>query len=220
MIKAVIFDIGGVLAFDVWENLLLDSTYGIASIYKLDGELVKNVGQNLWKDFAHDPSLNEKSDWQELEREYWSRFINELGVSIPIGELINITDEFIQPINGMQQLIKDLYSKGIKLAICSDNTEFWFQRQMNKLGYAQFFASSHVVLSNRIGFAKGSPGFEMFQAVVDSLELAKELCVFVDDRVSNVEQALKFSLPTVLFPSYSEYGFKYLEVLFTKMGLP
>jgi len=47
MIKAVIFDIGGVLSYDVWENVLLDPCTGIAVEYNLDRERVFKLAHDL-----------------------------------------------------------------------------------------------------------------------------------------------------------------------------
>jgi hypothetical protein len=50
-VKAVIFDMGGVLARDVWEHLLPE---GIAPKYSLDDKnLVWKVGALLWEAFAY-----------------------------------------------------------------------------------------------------------------------------------------------------------------------
>ena len=43
MIKALVFDIGGVLAYDIWEYLLP----AIASQYNLDNSQVMKVGERL-----------------------------------------------------------------------------------------------------------------------------------------------------------------------------
>lgn len=41
-IEAVIFDIGGVLAANIWESLLLDKETGVASICGLDANEVQS----------------------------------------------------------------------------------------------------------------------------------------------------------------------------------
>jgi HAD superfamily hydrolase (TIGR01509 family) len=218
MIRAVIFDIGGVLAHDVWEHLLLDEKDGIASICNLNVEQVQRVGQNLWKQFAH-RAVVKKGGAKELEEEYWKLFIEEFHLSMSVDDFVQLTDKFIQPVYGMSQLLERLYSKGIDLAICSNNTEFWFKRQMDTLDLHRFFRPTRVILSNRIGVSKSSPRFEMFQATINALGMEKNLCVFVDDRKENIQQALRFGLVGILFPSHSKYGAQYLEALLEKMGV-
>ena len=60
MIKAVIFDIGGVLAHDVWEHLVLDKPEGIASRYGLVETQVEEVRKELWDKFMYDKGFWEK----------------------------------------------------------------------------------------------------------------------------------------------------------------
>lgn len=218
MIKAVIFDIGGVLAYDVWENLLLSAEDGIASIYNLDKEQVQIVGENLWEQFAY-RKLAGENGWQELEREYWELLVKRLDLPLSIEEYIQLTDKFICPIDGMSNLLELLQLKGIELAICSNNTEFWCRRQMDKLNLHQFFDPGRVILSSRVGFSKSSPGFEMFKAVVSALGVPKEFCVFVDDREESIERALQFGLTGIIFPSHSKYGYHYLITLLEKMNV-
>jgi HAD superfamily hydrolase (TIGR01509 family) len=117
----------------------------------------------------------------------------------------------------MAELIARLRVAGTDLAICSNNTEFWFARQMDKLGLRQFFSPEKVVLSCRLGVSKSSPPYEMLQAAVDSLRVGKEACVFVDDREDNIRSALEFGLTGILFPSHSDAGAKYLQAVLGKM---
>ena len=68
---AVIFDIGGVLAKDVWERLL---PAGIEIPYGFDPELVRKVGKLQWDAFATTPE-SPSSDWRQLEERYWKSLI-------------------------------------------------------------------------------------------------------------------------------------------------
>lgn len=218
MIKALIFDIGGVLAYDVWEHLLLDEENGIASICNLDMEQVQRAGQDLWEMFIYRTAIDENG-WKGLEREYWNLFIERFHVSMSATDFIQLTDEFIRPVEGMIQLLECVLLEGVVLAICSNNTEFWARRQMDKLNLHRFFSPSRVILSSRIGVSKSSPRFEMFKAAVGALGVEKDSCVFVDDREENIQRALQFGLAGILFPSHSKYGGQYLESLLEKMGI-
>jgi FMN phosphatase YigB (HAD superfamily) len=218
MIEAVIFDVGGVLAYDVWEHLLLDETEGVASLWKLDRQQVESVGRALWGEFSIRPA-SEDYGWRELEKEYWREFLDRLRLEIPIEELINLSDSFIRPVDGMVDLIGELKEQ-FELAICSDNTEFWFQRQMDKLGLYRFFKPQSVVLSSRIGASKLSPGFEMFRAAVRSLGMAPSDCIMVDDRQGPIVQAIGFGLGAILFPSHAKEGAGYLRYLLQHIQRP
>jgi len=204
VIAAVIFDIGGVLARDVWEHLLLDEPGGIASKYSLDKNQVERVGKLLWGAFAYRPET-QYNDWRTLERQYWRQFIEffwgkQPPSNVSIDNFIRMTDDFINLVDTeMIPLLEKLQSKGIDLAICSNNNEFWFRRQMDKLSLHRFFSPSKIILSCRIGVSKSSSRFEMFHAVVDALGVAKSQCAFVDDREGNVEQAKRCGIVGVHF---------------------
>ena len=215
-IKAVIFDIGGVLAQDVWEHLLLDKKGGIASEYHLDKRKTERVGKRLWEQFAHLPET-QRNRWQELEEQYWNQFIQHFAGHSPemtADKFVKMTDNFIKPVEGVIPLLERLHSKGVDLAICSNNTEFWFSRQMDKLNLHKFFRQGKVILSCRIGVSKSSPGFEMFHAVADALKIAKAQCVFVDDRKENVERAQQCGMVGIHFTNA-----KRLNKLLDDLGL-
>ncbi len=60
MIKAVVFDIGGVLAFDIWEHAFLDPEKGLAGVLSLPPDEVKQVGLKMWENFAYRSAKDEK----------------------------------------------------------------------------------------------------------------------------------------------------------------
>ncbi|MGB7581636.1 MAG: HAD-IA family hydrolase, partial [Sedimentisphaerales bacterium] len=204
MIEAVVFDIGGVLAHDVWENLLPH----IADKEELNKEQVKSIGALLWEAFAYRPETILNS-WRDLENQYWSLFVKSLwGKSIKkeevkekVEKFIKLTDDFIKDVDAekMMKLLTGLQSNGVKLAICSNNNEFWYRYQMDKLKLCRYFSPSKVILSCKIGVSKSSPHFEMFHAVVDALQLTPNKCLFVDDRVDNVNRAEECGMQGILF---------------------
>lgn len=218
MIKALVFDIGGVLAYDVWENLLLDKENGVAPTFGLNVDEVCRVGQELWDDFAH-RAANTETGWRRLEKEYWNFIIDRLHLPKSVAYFIELTDKYIRPVEGMVPLLEHLQARGFSLAICSNNTEFWFRRQMDKLGLDMVFEPKHIILSSRIGVSKSSSHFEMFKAVVTALDVDKRDCILIDDRNEAILQALEFGLAGIIFPSHSQQGARYLQALLEKMGI-
>jgi len=205
--KAVIFDVGGVLAHDIWEHLLLDEPNGVASEYSLDKDQVKKVGKLLWEAFAYRQET-QHNDWRALEREYWSLFIEFFSKQLPqnasIDTFIQKTDDFVKLVQGAQgesaiPILERLQLNGVDLAICSNNNEFWSRRQMDKLDLHRFFSPSRVVLSCRAGVSKSSRHFEMFHAAADAVRLPKSHCIFVDDRDGNVERSRQCGMFGILF---------------------
>ena len=215
MIKAIIFDIGGVLAFDVWENLLLDKKGGLAAKYNLDTQAVSQACAILWEKYAHQTTSN----WEQMEKEYWLQFNHILGCTIPVEEIIQLTDKFIKPVDGMVDLLSTLVLQEITLAICSDNTEFWFHRQARKLNLQAYIPSRNIILSCRVGNSKSSQSFEMFEEVTNVLGVGRAECLFVDDRSGPIVQAIQYGLVSILFPSHSPYGAQYIKSVLHEMNV-
>jgi FMN phosphatase YigB (HAD superfamily) len=218
VIKAIIFDIGGVLAEDVWEHLLLDDRVGIADCYHIDKLRARKIGEDLWKAYAF-RGVSNGENWKSLEKEYWTAFIEKSEICANVADLVQMTDAFIRPVAGMFELLERLQSEKIDLAICSNNTEFWFNRQMERLGLQRFFCPEKIILSCRTGALKSSRRFEMFKAVIDKLRVDKKACLFIDDRVENVKRATDFGLTGILFPRHSDSRLNYLKLALEREGL-
>lgn len=218
MIRTVIFDIGGVLAFDVWEHMFLDIPNGLSSILKLPDNEAKQFGKELWRKFAY-ISATTFAEIKELEFEYWNQFIKHFNLTHPPEYFSELTEKFIKPVAGVIPLLKKLKSSGVELAICSNNNEFFFHRQMETLDLGAFFTSDKTALSCRVGSSKASPNFEMFKDIMERVNSPKEECLFIDDKECNINRSVEFGLPAILFPSESSFGSNYLENLFTEMNI-
>jgi FMN phosphatase YigB (HAD superfamily) len=225
MIKAVIFDVGGVLAYDVWEHLLCDPPGDpislLAGCQVDDSERDKirralwEIGEKLWKNFDR-----LKGDPHTLEEDYWQQFkacsdvVPELK-SLRPSDPGSVTDAFIRPVNEAEttRLLEWLLSRGICLGICSNNNEFWSRRQMEKLNLYRFFAPEKVILSCHYGFTKSD--YRLFQIAAHSLGFHPRECAFVDDRMGNISRAIDCGMagllfPTEQFPSKPQRGAQYL----------
>lgn len=236
MIKAVIFDIGGVLAYDVWEHLLCDppgkNPVSVASKFRLRSNKVWNVGQLLWKDYECRSTSN-PADRDRYEAEYWGKFKEHFKKSAMLqatstAELIGMTDPFIRPIKGMAEgesplleKLRKLQSDGeIVLAICSNNNAFWFPRQAARLNLQRFFDPDYLFLSHEAGWTKP----KLLGMVVEKLQsdgITGDQCIFVDDRPKNVQDAVNlYQMTGILFPTdHREEGAEYLTALLKQKGL-
>lgn len=205
----VSFDLGGVLANDIWEHAFLDPTAGIAATLDLDPETARTVASSVWKEFVCSaPSTG----WLAQEYEYWNRCIDLLELAADPEELITITEPFIEELPGMLALVDSVRTRA-RVVLCSNNTEFWYQREWRKLGLARYFAPDGVFLSCRIGSEKSDPDQRVFRSMIKQLGVAPRDILFVDDRQSNVEAATKFGMPSVQFPSHAHNGARYLARL-------
>lgn len=197
MVKTVIFDVGGVLAYDVWEHLLLDKFNGVASKYNLNEQLVKKTGEDLWDKFAYKSENSAQDPWTE-EEEYWTEFIKRTKVDAKESDFIKMTDKFIRPTESfrdIEQILNWLKEKNICLAILSNNTEFWYKRQKKELKLGRFFSDkSKVILSCRFGKSKRDllENDDSFRDIIlKRLGCKPEECIFVDDREDNIKAGRK-----------------------------
>ena len=119
----------------------------------------------------------------------------------------------------MTDFLGDLLIRGLTLAVCSNNTEFWFRRQYAKLDLSRYFRDETIVLSSRVGVSKMSPGFEMFKRVCNATKCQPQECVLIDDRRENIIMANEFGMNAILFPADTSHGRRYLEFLFRAMSV-
>ncbi|MBI4557964.1 MAG: HAD-IA family hydrolase [Candidatus Hydrogenedentes bacterium] len=220
-IKGVIFDIGGVLARDVWEHMLCDpigkkNQWSVSAKYGIPIPELKEFGERLWYDYDTKDGHADK-----LEKEYWTRIKTRFSQldHVSISELRAMTDDFIQPVNQteMAELLKWL-GKRVAIGICSNNTCFWYPLQKRKFDPELAFgkeADQQIVLSYREGMNKGDK--RMFKKAVQRLGLKEAECVFVDDRFSNVSCAVELGMTGILFPTDEESGVQYLRQLLVRM---
>ncbi|NOY57719.1 MAG: HAD hydrolase-like protein [Calditrichaeota bacterium] len=218
MIKAVVFDIGGVLAFDIWEHAFLDPEKGLAALLTLPRAEVREVGLKMWEDFAYKAARSD-AEIQMLEEQYWQQFRAHFRLQTPTNFFISTAEKFIKPVESMLPLLKKLHENKIELAICSNNTEFFHKRLIDKLDFIKYFERENKVLSSRIGYSKTSPGLEMFRQVERVVSAGKNEILLIDDRIKNIERAIEFGMNAILFPASSAKGADYLEQLFLQMGV-
>ncbi len=212
MIKSIVFDIGGVLANDIWETMFTDPNNGLAQHFGLESKAVHKFGYGLWEDYAYlGASCEEEID--VLEEDYWQRFMDEFGVSESLDFFKEKTCEFIIPVKGMMALVHDLHPN-YELGICSNNSEFFHKKLAEVLGFYKYFDQKKEILSTQIGSSKTSSNYEMFRALDEALDAPKENVLFVDDRQKNIERAIEFGFNAILFPQASDRGEEYLRRFF------
>ena len=66
----MIFDVGGVLAHNMWEPMFDD----LAHEHGLDRTKMQEAGRLLWETFAYVPETPANT-WRDMERRYWELFL-------------------------------------------------------------------------------------------------------------------------------------------------
>lgn len=184
MIKAVIFDVGGVLHTDENEFVKQDiiDTLSISeeTYSRAYSRLVPQLGKGeiseseFWKQFLVETGSKKKLPSESLwQREYAKRFKKNLEVL---------------------KLVEKLKKSGLKLGILSNTIDPHAQVNRREGVFALF---DEVVLSHEVGLRKPDP--EMFKLILERLKVKPEEAVFVDDLVENVEAAKKLGIDSIIF---------------------
>ena len=190
--RAVILDVGGVLAHDIWEPMFDD----LARRYRFKS--LRKTGKLLWETFAYVPETPANT-WRDMEQRYWRLFRTMSGVPLSVKALIRLTDRYVVPVAGMRPILEALKARRTRLVICSNNNEIWWPRQARKLQLKRYFDDEKLVLSSRIGAPKNSPRLEMFKAAVRAAGVPAARCLFIDDRDENIRRARRCGIDAVRF---------------------
>ena len=215
-ITVVALDLGGVVANDIWEHAFLDPSHGIAATYGIAPAVAEDAALRLWREFSCSPPPR---GWRQQECDYWQRCIDVLELPAEVDALIDLTDRFIVPLPGMLDLIDRLNAR-TRVVLCSNNTEFWYQREAVRFGLGHRFTEAEVFLSCRIGSEKGSPDQAVFRTLVHRLGARPEQVLLVDDRAKNIQAATNFGMSALLFPAHASWGSVYLEPLLRRWFVP
>jgi len=184
MMKAVIFDGGGVLTYNTDKRMYND----IAKSFDMD---VEEVISNI------DPLLEEFERGDVSHEDMWKRFSEKTGkgLSSDYLELISKSHDKGSKINEeMIEFVKELKSKGYQAAILS-NTNVLHAEFNRKRGLFDGF--NPVILSYEVHMFK--PDAEIYELTAKNLGVELEECVFVDDKHANIEGAEKTGMKGILF---------------------
>lgn len=182
MIKAVIFDWGGVIAPNPqggWLNVLADM-----------------LGISLQEALPYWQSAGYTQFSQGLidEQEFWSHFEKSYGHSLPTDKnRIWSEGSALNPWQQMIEFTKELRNNSIKTAILSNTVEP-MSRIAREAGIYDGF--DPIVLSDEVGLVKPNPA--IYNMMLEKLELSPEECIFVDDLVKNLEPAAALGMATLL----------------------
>ena len=182
MIKAVLFDIGGVM------------------IYDPDEQIYRTISQAMDRDYKKTrPKAEELLPDLEIgkisEREYFIRLTKVLG--IPFRELYvklwNSATENFELNEGVFKIAREL-KNNYKIGIISNT---------NKT-HVDYFKSTHwikifnpVILSSDVGAKK--PDRKVYEIAIKKLDLAAGECVFVDNLLKHIRAAKRFGMKGILF---------------------
>jgi len=199
MIKAVIFDYGGVMK-DA-HALSLDVP-AICNISQEEFEITREERIEL-VGMAERGEIDDEEQWRR-----YSKIIDK-----PIREdAVKVAEESYRETfifnNEMFNFAKELKSKGIKVAVLSNILKFEADVIREKHGYDEF---SPVVLSCEVGMNKPNKNIYLF--ALEKLNLKPEECIFIDDKEKYLLPAQELGIKTVLFKNSEQAIRNVLDII-------
>ena len=173
LIKAILFDFGGVLAEEGFRNGLI----ALASEQGLDANQMPFQGMRAVYDSGFVLGRGTAAD-------FWALLRKRTGLQGHDDELTQrILDGFvIRP--WMIKLIRNLRDRGYVTGILSDQTDW-----LNTLNQQTEFYSAFDHIYNSYYLGKGKQDPSIFEDIANDLRLAPNTILFVDDDKGNIDRA-------------------------------
>lgn len=167
LIRAVIFDVGGVLHGDYSRYVQADIKFTLG------------VDDTTFQKYF--PPLYEKLHLGEItEKEFWDEFTNLTGTRDKLPPVSMWQREYRNHYKideDMMELVRQLKKKGLLVAIVSNSNEPHYRSNMEYNLYKEF---EIIILSHQVGLAKPNP--KIFELVLEKLGTNPEETIFIDDK--------------------------------------
>ena len=187
-IKAIIFDIGGVLTYGRMESIYreLSKTFGIEE-NKLKEFRDKHINKLMTGHMKVEEFLLELKKDFKIKGDVISQYIKIFRDIIPK----NANEEVIN-------LVKKLKGK-YKLGVISNTMEL--HEKINRQ-YGMFLDFDDVVLSSDVGIAK--PDKRIYDLALKRIGLKASQCIFIDDRKDNLKTPRNMGFKVIHFTDYKQ----------------
>jgi len=183
LIRAVLFDFGGVLVEEGFRE-------GLYDLARQQGRDPQGVYQAAYDAIYESGYII----GQGTAEDFWRILRAKTGITGDLNALVLAIASRFAPRPRMLELVRSLRRKGYITAILSDQTE-WLDYLDAQMHFSQDF--DKVYNSYHLGKGKRDPS--IFNDVVADLGFAPQEVVFVDDDPGNVERAQSQGIKTVLF---------------------
>lgn len=182
MIKAVIFDWGGVIAPNPnggWVNVLMD---------------MLDISYEELRPHWHAAGYEDFSKGLISESTFWAQFEKSFGKPLDIDtSRVWSNGSALVPYPGFIDYIKNLRENGFKTGVLS-NTVHPLSAVLRKSGLYNNF--DVVILSDETGDIK--PNIGIYEITLKKLDLPAADCIYIDDLEKNLEPARKLGMTTIL----------------------
>ena len=199
-IKALVLDAGGVLVHPLHGDWNIPVKYR-----KFLGNYAKDIGSDKWKEAcrAEASLIREDIYIKDMEEEYGMRLNFLKAVAKRMGWILSedtfnaMAEDFTYNVTRYAWYedtlpwLKDWHSR-MRVGILSDAMPSFPHVVRSHEAYQYIHA---LVISTEIGTAK--PNAKMYLEICKKLNISPEDCLFVDDRVCNLEGAMKTGMCAV-----------------------
>jgi len=178
----ILFDIGGVLTPDPWETILLTPHTGAAALLGVPANAAQTAGESLWAPVVCDPDA--------LEGDWWRALSAVLGLPpIPRAWWEQVTARLLVPAPGATALLRAAHGAGVRIGIVSNNTAFWYPRQVQALSLGAVTDPGQISLSHADRVDKGHGLFDVAVARLSAAGLEPGRALMVEDRAGGAALA-------------------------------
>ncbi|MDO8552645.1 MAG: HAD family phosphatase [bacterium] len=182
MIKAIIFDLGGVLFTNGAKKFIDD----ISARYAIDKEIVRNV---------IDGEIGTKYREGKITRdEFWKQVLTNLNLKEDSNTLESEWIDDYKLIEGTRDIIFELRRK-YKVYYLSDNVRERVMRLDERYGFIKWFEGG--IFSHEAGVRKPNP--QIYKLAMEKANVKPEEAVYIDDKASCIEPAEYMGMTAFLF---------------------
>lgn len=201
MLKAVIFDMDGVIVdtepFHAKISVKVLEHYDIPISGKDHYRFIGSTSRNMYETLIREAGMNlNVEDVLATDREIKKSLLKEEGYT---------------PIQGVVELITDLYENGVKLAIASSSSPADIEEVVTALNIRQYF--THLISGSSLKNPKPAP--DIFLLALEKLGIDAREAMVIEDSANGVNAALAANIPTIGFinPNSGNQDLKNASVL-------
>lgn len=204
MIKNIVFDVGNVLVYFRWKELMEELSFSEEIIHKLEKDMINNP---YWKEFdrggmPEEDIINEfKKANQGLEKEIDLFFSNKENV--------------VRQYEYTQNWLKELKRRGYHLYYLSNyQKSFWELHKKRRFAWYPLMEGG--IVSACVQLIK--PDHAIYRKLLETYDLKPEECVFLDDTKENIEAAKEVGMYGIWFQEYEQASKELNEILQKSRG--
>lgn len=187
MVKAIIFDFGGVFSIDddieeFWKNN--------AEKFNIDKDEANKISLPIWME-ARIGKIDSNIFWTELGK----------LIKMPADEFKKYFVEYTGFRNELYNFVKDNLKGKYKLGILSSQIESWLEPILEEKKFRDIF--DVIVTSYNSGFAK--PDIRIYKEILEKLEVEGKDCIYIEDREKNLEPAKELDMRIIKFKNFVQF---------------